>query len=64
MAKLVEVSNYVCSCGSTYFIISHTHIECSKCGIQYNYYHGYLLEPRQFNGRRESLKVKLGRKET
>jgi hypothetical protein len=57
MPKLEE-EQYVCLCGSREFMIFPTYLECSKCRVRYNYYHGFLQEPKVFNGRRESLKKK------
>ena len=57
MPKLEE-EQYICLCGWREFMIFPTYLECSKCGIKYNYYHGFLQEPKVFNGRRESLKKK------
>jgi len=59
MPKKIEETQYVCLCGETTFIIRETYIECAKCGVQYFYYHGYLLNPTSFNGRRESFKRKV-----
>lgn len=55
MNKKLENEQYVCICGNTQFGIFHTYLECSKCGNKYNYYSGYLYEPKVFNGRRTSL---------
>lgn len=58
MPKKTEQEQYVCLCGEKDFQIRETYLECSKCGQKYNYYHGFLPEPRTFNGRRDSLKKK------
>lgn len=58
MALKTEEIQYVCLCGNVDFEIFHPYLKCSKCGQKYNYYSGYLTEPKVFNGRRESLKRK------
>lgn len=57
MPKLEE-KQYVCLCGGREFQIFKLYLECSQCGQRYNYYHGFLLDPTDYNGRRESLKRK------
>ena len=58
MPKKMEELQYVCTCNGLEFKIFPTYLECAKCGTRYNYYHGFLLNPVDFNGRRESLKKK------
>jgi hypothetical protein len=54
----VEELQYVCLCGNKGFMIFQGGLECTQCGNVYNYYSGFLLTPRDFNGRRESLRKK------
>ena len=49
---------YMCVCGGTKFEIFTGSIKCSDCGEAFNYYHGFLNDPKTFNNRRQSLKVK------
>jgi len=58
MPYKTEELQYICLCGNKEFEIFANFLKCSKCGQAYNYYSGYLNEPKVFNGRRESLKKK------
>jgi hypothetical protein len=49
---------YVCLCGGIKFEIYPGWIKCTDCGVKFNYYHGFLHEPKIFNGRRESYRIK------
>jgi len=53
-----EELQYLCLCGHKGFEIFTGYIECEQCGQPYNYYSGFLLIPKDFNGRRDSLKRK------
>jgi hypothetical protein len=55
----VEEKQYVCLCGYKAFSIFTGYVECDQCGASFSYYSGFLLIPRDFNGRRESLRRKI-----
>jgi hypothetical protein len=57
MVQQVDMQ-YVCQCGETAFEIFPGWIKCKACGAKFNYYHGFLHDPKIFNGRRESYRIK------
>lgn len=60
MPEESQKTQYICMCGGMDFEIFAAFVQCSKCKAKYNYYHGYLLIPKDFNGRKESLRRKEG----
>lgn len=51
----MEEDVYKCLCGSRGFEIYSNRLKCIECGKEYNYYHGFLHEPKVFNGRKEAF---------
>jgi hypothetical protein len=52
-----EMEQYVCLCGGVQFEIFPGYIKC-ECGHKFNYYHGFLHDPKVFNGRKETYMQK------